>query len=76
MLGLALLKFKSHKHSLIIKALKTESSSLAAYGHPVDEAKFLANNFAAVKYLHIRCQGNSIVHNIARHARYIIKFSV
>ena len=67
---------KSHKHSLIINALKTESSSLAACGLLVDEAKFLANNFAAVKFLHIRRQSNSIVHNIARHARYISKFSI
>ena len=53
-----------------------ESSSLAAYSHLVDEAKFLANNFAVVKFLHIRRQSNSIVHNIARHSRYISKFSI
>ena len=42
---------KSHKHSLIINALKTESSSLAACGLLVDEAKFLANNFATIQFL-------------------------
>ena len=28
--------------------------------------KFLANNFVVGKFLHIRCQGNYVAHNIAR----------
>ena len=40
------------------------------------KAKFLANNFVVGKFLHIRCQGNYVAHNIARPARHVSEFTV
>ena len=53
-----------------------QSPSLTAYGHLVDEAKELAKDFLNFEFGHVLRQGNSSVQNIARHARYVNKFTV
>lgn len=52
---------------VIINALKNYAPPLTAYGHLIGEAQSLTQTFAAIDFLHIRCQGNSVTHNIARH---------
>ena len=44
-----------------------------SYGHLIDEAKCLVENFTVVLFSHIRKQDNSTGHNLARH---VSKFSV
>lgn len=58
---------------VIINALKNYAPSLTAYGHLIGEAQSLTQTFAAIDFLHIRRQGNSAAHNIARHVN---KFTV
>ena len=57
-------------------ALAGENSSLAEYGHLVDEANELAKDFAYIEFSHVLRQKNSATHNIARHARHVSEFSV
>ena len=53
-----------------------QSPSLTTYGHLVDEVKELAKNFSNFEFGHVLRQGNSSVHNIARHARHVNEFTV
>ena len=57
-------------------ALLCESPSLTDYGHLVDEAKELAKDFSNIEFSHALRWGNSLAHNIARHARHVSEFMV
>ena len=57
---------------ITIDGLMGEDSSLAEYGHLIDEAKKLVE----VEFNHVQGQANNVAHNIARHARHVSKFSV
>ena len=59
-----------------IDALMWEGSLLADYGHLVDDAKRLANQFESMEFSHIKREDNSVVYNIARHARHVSELSV
>ena len=61
---------------ITIDALAGENSSLAEYGHLVDEAKELAKDFMYIEFSHVLRQKNSAAHNIARHARHVSEYSV
>ena len=55
-----------------INALKSDITSLAAYGHLIEEVKSLVRNFSFFSFWSQR-QGNFIANNIARH---VSEFSV
>jgi len=61
---------------ITMDALAGENSSLAEYGHLVDEANELAKDFAYIEFRHVLRQKNSAAHNIARHARHVSEYSV
>ena len=50
-----------------IDALMCERSLLANYRYLVDDAKKLANQFESMEFSYVKSEGNSAVHNIARH---------
>ena len=50
-----------------IDALICERSWLTDYGHLVNDAKRLANQFESMKFSYVKSEGNSAVHNITRH---------
>ena len=51
----------------IINTLQDEVSSLALFGHLIDEAKILAESFTFISFFYGYCQGNYIVHNLVRY---------
>lgn len=53
-----------------------KDSSLAGYGHLIDEAKQLAKQLVEVEFSHVKRQANNAAHNIARHGKHVRKFSV
>ncbi|XP_065636888.1 uncharacterized protein LOC136070629 [Quercus suber] len=59
---------------ITINALQSRGPSLVEFGNQIEEAKLLASQFTVVEFGHSRRQGNSIAHNIARHARHVSKF--
>ncbi|KAL0008389.1 hypothetical protein SO802_009891 [Lithocarpus litseifolius] len=59
-----------------IDALMCEESLLSNYGHLVDDAKRLANQFESMEFSNVNREGNSAAHNIARHARHVSELSV
>ena len=50
-----------------IDALMCEGSLLVNYGHLVDDAKRLANQFEFMEFSYVKSEGNKAVHNIVRH---------
>ncbi|KAL0009592.1 hypothetical protein SO802_011094 [Lithocarpus litseifolius] len=53
-----------------------QSPSLIDYGHLIDEAKELAKELTNIEFSHVLRQGNSALHNIARHPRHVSEYSV
>ena len=60
---------------MIIKALKNEEDSLAPFGHILAAAK-TSTDASCISFSHIRRLGNSIAHNLAKHARHVAGLKV
>ena len=53
-----------------IKALRSVDESLATFGHLIASAKPSTIAFRSISFSHTRKLGNSVAHNIAKHARH------
>nr|XP_023878889.1 uncharacterized protein LOC111991340 [Quercus suber] len=62
--------------SIVIRGLTDQGPSFAPFGFLIKEALGLANQLTNVKFQHVGREGNSVAHNLARHARYVTGFSV
>ena len=60
----------------IVKALKDARLSLAPFRLIVEDARVLSSNLEKVQFHHIKRQGNSIAHALARLAQYCEDFEV
>ena len=60
----------------LIKALKAEDHNMSSWGLLVEDAKLVANSFVSLSYSHIKRNGNSVAHNLAKHAIRIPDFQV
>ena len=60
----------------LIQALKAEDHKLSPLGLLVEDVKLFANNFVRLSYSHIKRNGNSVAHNLAKHAICIPDFQV
>ena len=60
----------------LIKALKAEDHNLSPWGLLVEDVKLVANSFVSLSYSHIKRNGNSVAHNLAKHAIRIPDFQV
>ena len=56
--------------------MKTEDHNLSPLGLLVKDVKLFANNFVRLSYSHIKRSGNSVAHNLAKHAIHIPDFQV
>lgn len=65
-IGLSPIVLKGNSKNTI-DALMCEGSLLVDYGHLVDDAKRLANQFESMEFSHVKREDNSAVYNIARH---------
>ena len=50
----------------LITALKTDSHTLAHFGHIVQDIQYLASSLSDVSYSHVRNQCNTVAHSLAR----------
>ena len=53
---------------IIHRELICTEPSLALYGHIIHDVKQLASYFACIRFVHIRRQGNNVVHALTRRA--------
>ena len=60
---------------LIIKALQNKEDSLAPFAHILAATK-TTKDVNCISFSHIRRLGNSIAHNLAKHARYVAGLKV
>ena len=60
----------------LIKALESEDHNLSPWGLLVEDVKLVANSFVSLLYSHIKRNGNSVAHNLAKHAIRIPDFEV
>ena len=60
----------------LIQALKSEEHSLSPMGLLVEDVKVFANNYVRLLYSHIKRNGNSVAHSLAKHALRILDFQV
>ena len=56
---------------LITKALQQEGPSFACYGQLIEETQELIGLFNSCSVTHVCRKGNSLTHNLARHARHV-----
>ena len=53
---------------ILMNALKTNSHSLAQFGHIIKDIQFLASQFSIISFSHVKRHCNTIAHSIARWA--------
>ena len=56
---------------IITQAVQAEEQSLASYGNLIKEIRFHADSFLNFRVSHVKRKGNSVAHNLARHARHV-----
>ena len=59
----------------MINTLNSNGDSLSPFGHILDLAKALTES-CCISFWHVRQLGNSIAHNIAKHARHVSGYLV
>ena len=62
--------------SIVIRGLTNQVPNFAPLSFLTKEANELANRLTRVKFQHVGREGNSVAHNLARHARHVIGFSI
>ena len=61
---------------IVMTALRDPSPSLASFGLLVQDAQCLARSFTCISFQHVGRVGNTVAHNLARHARHVTGFLV
>ncbi|XP_050290257.1 uncharacterized protein LOC126728490 [Quercus robur] len=61
--------------NVVINALKRNDESLSSFGHILASAKSLTD-VSCITFSHTRRTGNTVAHNLAKHARHVIGFKV
>ena len=60
----------------LIQALKSQEQNVCPLGLLVEDVKVYSNHFRRVLYSHIKRNGNSIAHSLAKHAISILDLQV
>ena len=60
----------------VIKYLRSDDDSFSPFGHILAAAKATTENNGCISFSHIRRLGNSVAHNLAKHARHVRGFTV
>ena len=59
-----------------MNALKDDSASLASFGLLIREVKTYAEQFQYIRFSHVGREGNSVTHNLTKHAGHVTGLSV
>ena len=60
----------------VIKSLRSNDDSFSPFGHILAAAKATTETNCCISFSHIRRLGNSVAHNLAKHARHVRGSSV
>ena len=60
----------------VINTLNSDEKSLSNYGHILSSTKSMLVASSCVSFSHVRCAGNYVAHNLAKHARHVRGFIV
>ena len=60
----------------LIQPLKSQERNLCPLGLLMEDVKIYLNHFQRVLYSHVKRNGNSVAHNLAKHAISILGFQV
>jgi ribonuclease HI len=60
----------------IVTALRNTAPCCTLYGHLVNDTKNTANSFLSVQFLHVKRDGNSVAHSLAKRAKFSNPFEV
>ena len=60
----------------IIKCLRSDDDSFSPFGHILVAVKATTKTSYCISFSHIRRLGNSVAHNLTKHARHVRGFSV
>ena len=60
----------------VIKCLRSDDDSFSPFGHILAVAKATIETSCCISFSHIRRLGNSVAHNLTKHARHVRGFSV
>ena len=61
---------------IAINALNADSHSFKSFGLLSRDVTCFASLFHCIRFSHVRREGNSVAHNLARHARHVTGFQV
>ena len=62
--------------STIVQALNIKDHSNAAFGNIIEDIAVLSSKLSQVHFLHVKRQGNSVAHALAKYARHSAKLEV
>lgn len=62
--------------STIVQALNTRDHSNAAFGNIIEDITVLSSNLSQAHFLHVKRQGNSVAHALAKYARHSAELKV
>jgi hypothetical protein len=54
----------------IVNALLAPTPCCTLYGHLINDTKIVAHSYLSVQFLHVKREGNSLAHSLAKRARF------
>ena len=63
-------------YEIHMKSLMEDSLSIASSGLLIQDVEVIVESFQCIMFSHVRREGNKVAHNLTRHLRHVIGFSI